>query len=173
MFPSRYSGNDNVGSFFELIREGGIRVPGSLAPCTGALILGQAVVAAGLVPILIIIVAVTGIGSFTIPNYSLSIGIRIARFIIVIFGAIAGFFGVSLAIVGLALIASNMKSFGVPFLSPIAPKTMVNPDVIFRQPIWKHKIRPDFLNTLDRSRQGPKARGWKKDKGGDRNDKGR
>ncbi len=162
---------------FELIREGGIRVPGVIGNTlgiVGALILGQAAVAAGLVsPILIIIVAVTGIGSFTIPNYSLSIGIRIARFIIVIFGAIAGFFGVSLAIVGLALIASNMKSFGVPFLSPIAPKTMVNPDVIFRQPIWKHKIRPDFLNTLDRSRQGPKARGWKKDKGGDRNDKGR
>ncbi len=58
---------------FELIREAGLRVPGPIGPTLGiigALILGQAAVAANIVsPILIIIVAVTGIGSFAIPNY--------------------------------------------------------------------------------------------------------
>ncbi|MBC7326018.1 MAG: spore germination protein, partial [Moorella sp. (in: Bacteria)] len=53
---------------FELIREASIRVPGPIGPTlgiVGALILGQAAVAANIVsPILIIIVAVTAIGSF-------------------------------------------------------------------------------------------------------------
>jgi len=42
--------------------------------------LGQAAVAAGFVsPALIIIVAVSGLGSFCIPNISLSLAIRIIR----------------------------------------------------------------------------------------------
>lgn len=159
---------------FELIREGGIRVPGVIGNTlgiVGALILGQAVVAAGLVsPILIIIVAVTGIGSFVIPNYSLSLGVRIARFIILLFGAIAGFYGVSLAIVGLLLAMANMKSFGVPFLSPIGPKTVANPDIIIRFPLFFQKIRPDYMNTINRRKQGKTVRGWKKGKGGSEND---
>jgi len=60
---------------FELIREAGLRVPSPIGPTLGiigALILGQAAVAANIVsPILIIVVAVTGIGSFAIPNFSL------------------------------------------------------------------------------------------------------
>lgn len=162
---------------FELIREGGIRVPGVIGNTlgiVGALILGQAAVAAGLVsPILIIIVAVTGIGSFVIPNYSLSLGIRIARLIVLLFGTIAGFYGISLAIVGLFLVMANMKSFGVPFLAPIGPKTVTNPDIIIRFPLFLQKIRPDYMNTLNRSKQGEVTRGWKKGKGGNKNDKGR
>ncbi len=162
---------------FELIREGGIRVPGVIGNTlgiVGALILGQAAVAAGFVsPALIIIVAVTGISSFVIPTYSLSLSIRILRFIVLIFGAVAGFYGVSLAIIGLALVATNMKSFGVPFLSPIAPKAVTGHDVIIRYPTWEQEKRPDATNALNQSRQGPQARGWKKSKGGDNNDKGR
>ncbi len=162
---------------FELIREGGIRVPGVIGNTlgiVGALILGQAAVAAGFVsPALIIIVAVTGISSFVIPNYSLSLAIRILRFVVFIFGAIAGFYGVSLSIIGLALIASSMKSFGVPFLSPVGPKAVKGHDVIIRYPTWKQNKRPDVSNTLNQSRQGPIVRGWKKNKGEDNNDKRR
>ena len=162
---------------FELIREGGIRVPGVIGytlGIVGALILGQAAVAAGFVsPALIIIVAVTGISSFVIPTYSLSLSIRILRFIVLIFGAVAGVYGVSLAIIGLALVATNMKSFGVPFLSPIAPKAVTWHDVFIRYPTWEHEKRPDATNALNQSRHGPQARGWKKSKGGDNNDKGR
>lgn len=162
---------------FELIREGGIRVPGVIGNTlgiVGALILGQAAVAAGLVsPILIIIAAVAGIGSFVIPNYSLSIGIRILRFIIILYGVVAGFFGISLAIVSISLIACNMKSFGVPFLSPIAPKTIGSHDLIIKYPVYMQRIRPDYFNNPDRSRQGPVARNWKNSKGGSKNDKRR
>lgn len=151
---------------FELIREGGIRVPGVIGQTlgiVGALILGQAAVQAKLVsPILIIIVAVTGLGSFTMPNYSLGLGLRIMRFFFTFLAAFLGFYGLSLGIFIIGCIACSMKSFGVPFLSPVAPKTASSPDLVLRQPIWKQQARPDVLNTQNKSRQGNPSRKWKK-----------
>jgi len=149
---------------FELIREGGIRVPsviGQTLGIVGALILGQAAVAAGLVsPLLVIIVSITGLGSFAIPNYTLAIAIRIERFLFIFAGAVLGFYGISLMAVLLSYFACSMKSFGVPYFVPVAPKTKVNPDVILRYPIWTQKERPDALNTPDRKRQGDNPKLW-------------
>ena len=69
---------------FELIREAGLRVPspmGATIGIVGALILGEAAVNANIVsPILIIIVAITGICSFAIPDFSLGFSLRLWRF---------------------------------------------------------------------------------------------
>jgi spore germination protein KA len=150
---------------FELIREGGIRVPGvsgNTLGIIGALILGQAAVQAGLVsPILIIIVAVSGLGSFAIPNYSLSLGVRIIRFILIIFGFLGGFYGISAGITIMFALALSMKSFGVPFFTPYAPSTNRNKDLILRSPIYNQKERPDFLNTENDMQMGNEPRGWK------------
>ncbi|MCX7920547.1 MAG: spore germination protein [Clostridia bacterium] len=158
---------------FELIREGGIRIPGVIGQTLGiigALILGQAAVAAGLVsPILIIIVAVTGLGSFAIPNYPMGLGIRVIRFLFIFYAAILGFYGISLALFLTACIACSMKSFGVPFFSPVAPKTKSNPDLVVRQPIWRQKERSDYLNTQNKKRQDNNARGWVNKNKGDKN----
>ena len=149
---------------FELIREGGIRVPGitgNTLGIIGALILGQSAVSAGLVsPSLIIVVAVTGLGSFTIPNYSLALAIRIARFIMIGFGAVAGFYGVSVGFTIFCALALSMKSFGVPFFTPVAPKTRSNQDKIIRGPLYKQEDRPDYLNTKDEKRMGDHPRKW-------------
>lgn len=149
---------------FELIREGGIRVPsviGQTLGIVGALILGQAAVAAGLVsPLLVIVVSITGLGAFAIPNYSLALAIRIERFFFIFAGAFFGFYGIALMSVLLAYFACSMKSFGVPYFSPVAPKTKANPDVISRYPIWMQKNRPDELNTLNRKRQGNNPKLW-------------
>lgn len=157
---------------FELIREGGIRIPGVIGQTLGiigALILGQAAVAAGLVsPILIIIVAVTGLGSFAIPNYPMGLGLRLLRFVFTFLAAILGFYGISIGLFSLACVACSMKSFGVPFFSPVAPKSKTNPDLIIRQPIWRQNMRPDYLNTPNRKRQGDNARGWDKKVKGDK-----
>ena len=73
---------------FELIREAGVRVPSPVGPTigiVGALVLGQAAVSANIVsPILIIIVALTGIASFAIPDYSFGFHLRITRFIFIL-----------------------------------------------------------------------------------------
>ncbi|MGI6086185.1 MAG: spore germination protein, partial [Acetivibrionales bacterium] len=164
---------------FELIREGGIRVPGitgNTLGIIGALILGQSAVSAGLVsPSLIIIVAVTGLGNFAIPNYSLALAVRITRFFIVGFGAIAGLYGISVGFTVFCALALSMKSFGVPFFTAIAPKTRSNKDRIIRSPLHRNVQRPDYLNTQNERRTGENPRGWitSKPGGGRDNDQGR
>ncbi len=150
---------------FELIREAGIRIPGTIGPTLGiigALILGQAAVAASIVsPILIIVVAATGIGSFAIPSFAYAYSFRILRFGYIILGALAGFLGISLGLFlhGLTLVTS--KSFGVPFMAPFAPRTAGGlGDVVFKEPIWKQERRPDYLNPKDEVRQPKISRGW-------------
>ena len=149
---------------FELIREGGIRVPsiiGQTLGIVGALILGQAAVNAGLVsPLLVIVISITGLGSFAIPNYTLAIAVRIERLLFIFAGAVLGFYGISLMAVLLTYLACSMKSFGVPYFVPVAPKTKLNPDIIFRYPIWTQKERPDAFNTPNRKRQGSNPKLW-------------
>ncbi len=149
---------------FELIREAGIRVPGVIGQTLGiigAIILGQAAVTAGLVsPVLIIVISITGLGSFAIPNFSLAFGVRISRFIFIICGAIAGFYGIAAGIFIFGGLACSLKSFGVPYFSPVAPKTTSGHDTIVRMPPWMQKTRPDFINTSDRTRMGKVVRGW-------------
>ncbi len=149
---------------FELIREGGIRVPsviGQTLGIVGALILGQAAVSAGLVsPLLVIVVSITGLGSFAIPNYSLALSVRMVRFAFIFAGAVLGFYGLSLMGILLMALACSMKSFGVPYFSPIAPKTKDSKDVIFRHPIWSQNDNPDTLNTAGKEMKGKNKKLW-------------
>lgn len=153
---------------FEFIREAGIRIPGPLGSTLGiigGLILGQAAVAANIVsPILIIIVAVTGIGSFAIPNFSLGYAYRILRFAYIFLGGIAGFFGITAGIFLQGIWFAAAKSFGVPFLSPLGPVTKGSmADQILRAPIWKLEKRPDYLNVKKTNKQDKISRQWMKD----------
>ncbi|NLI13339.1 MAG: spore germination protein [Peptococcaceae bacterium] len=158
---------------FELIREAGLRIPGvmgSTIGIVGALILGQAAVQANIVsPILVIIVAVTGLSSFAIPYYSLSFTLRIYRFIYIALGATLGFFGISMGIFAQVALTANLKSFGVPYLAPTGPKTMGGPDIVTRLPAFFHEKRPDYVNPQDITRQPRVSRGWLRRKGGEKN----
>lgn len=157
---------------FELIREAGIRIPGPIGPTlgiVGALILGQAAVAANVIsPILIIVVAVTGIGSFTFPDYSLSFTTRFMRFGYIFLGAMAGFLGISTGVFIQGIWLSAAKSFGVPFLAPYGPHTAnAFMDSIIRSPVWKIERRPDYMNAKDDTRQPHISRGWTESGGED------
>jgi spore germination protein KA len=150
---------------FELILEAGIRRPGPLGPTLGiigALILGQAAVAANIVsPILIIIVAVTGIGSFAIPNFGLGLSYRLLRFIFIFLASMAGFLGITFGLFIYGVWSCSVKSFGVPFMTPVGPKTSSNFLVQFmRSPIWKQEKRHDYLNVKDANKQSKISRQW-------------
>lgn len=153
---------------FEFIREAGVRIPGPLGPSLGiigGLILGQAAVAANIVsPILIIIVAVTGIGSFAIPNFSLGYAFRILKFVYIFLGATAGFLGITTGLFLHGIWLTSAKSFGVPFMSPMGPVTKGDMGFqILRAPIWKQEKRPDFLNVKNNKKQPPISRQWEQD----------
>jgi spore germination protein KA len=131
---------------FEILREAGVRIPTPIGPTigiVGALILGQAAVEANVVsPILVIIVAITGLASFAIPEISLSFMIRIARFLFLFAGAFMGFFGLAtLFTISLAYV-SHIKSFGVYFMSPYAPTYKSSKDLVARPPQRKQWLRP-------------------------------
>lgn len=137
---------------FELLREAGLRVPtpfGSTIGIIGALILGEAAVSANLVsPILIIIVAITGICSFSIPDFSLSFSFRVFRFLYIILGYLCGLLGIASGLFIQIGILANLNSFGVPYLSSYSPNIFSNSvSSYFIRPIWKRERRPNFLNT--------------------------
>ncbi len=149
---------------FELIREAGLRIPGVMGATigiVGALILGQAAVQANIVsPILVILVAVTGLSSFAIPYYSLAFSLRIYRFFYIALGTIMGFFGISMGLLAQVLLTANLKSFGSPYLAPAGPKTSDWADVVTRAPVFFHDRRPDYINPQEVTRQPKVSRGW-------------
>ena len=151
---------------FELIREAGLRVPtpfGSTIGIIGALILGESAVSANLVsPILIIIVAITGICSFTIPDFSLSFSFRIFRFLYIILGYLCGLLGIAMGMFIQFAILVNLKSFGAPYFAPYVPATNLNASLsYFIKPIWARETRADFLNTKRPKQEGKFSRKWK------------
>ncbi|MHB8917003.1 MAG: spore germination protein [Desulfocucumaceae bacterium] len=155
---------------FELVREAGLRIPGiigSTIGIVGALILGQAAVQANIVsPILVILVAVTGLASFSIPYYSLAFAVRIYRFFYIIMGAMLGFYGITIVLFAQILLTANLNTFGVPYLSPAGPRTYAGPNVVYRLPLFLHRRRPDYLNPGDDVRMAGDPRGWLKGGGG-------
>lgn len=109
----------------EILREAGLRLPkpiGQTIGIVGGLVIGEAAVQAGIVsPIMVIVVAVTAISSFTIPQYNAGIALRILRFIAMIFAAVFGLYGVVLFFLMLCSHLVKLKSFGVPYISLAAP----------------------------------------------------
>jgi spore germination protein KA len=149
---------------FELIREAGVRIPSVIGPTigiVGALILGQAAVSASIVsPILIIIIAITALASFVVPNYNASFTIRILRFLFVILAGFLGFYGIAFGVFLMALHAATITSFGVPFLTPIAPYHPQNKDRVIRPRGFDQRYRPVFTRPLDWIRQEKNTRPW-------------
>lgn len=110
---------------FDLLREAGTRMPtaiGTSLSFVGAIIIGQSSVDAGLIsPIIVIIVALTGIGVLAIPNYKLNLATTITKYILAIISVAFGSFGFTLALVMLLVHLSSLRSFGVDYFAPFAP----------------------------------------------------
>ena len=135
---------------FYLINEAGTRMPqqvGSALGIVGALILGQAAVSASIIsPILIIIVALTGLGNYAVPDYAFSLGLVIARLFIILCGSLLGLYGVCIASFILLTGLCAMRSIGCPYVAPIAPHRPHNPDILLRLPIWLQTRRRFFAS---------------------------
>ncbi|WP_199620175.1 spore germination protein [Paenibacillus alkalitolerans] len=141
----------------ELLREAGIRLPkpiGQTIGIVGGLVIGEAAVAAGIVsPIMVIVVAITAISSFTLPSYSFAIAIRIIRFGAMLAAGVFGLFGIIMVYIMINIHIANLKSFGVPYSTPFAPFfTSDWKDLLFRAPLMMLRKRPQMLQTDDENR---------------------
>ncbi len=152
-------------SFF-LLNEASTRVPSLIGPSVGlvgALILGQAAVSASIIsPILIIVIALTGLGNYTVPNYGVGIGIQISRLAILLAGALLGIYGIILMLGIMITYLCGMTSFSEPYMAPIAPYHPHNGDIVIRAPLWR-QTKPLYLsNPKTWIRKAPgRMRRWK------------
>jgi len=148
----------------ELIREAGIRLPspiGETIGIVGGLIIGDAVVTAGLVSnVMVIVIALTAIMSFTISSYEMGNTVRILNLPIMISAALFGFVGIVFSFLLILIHLCKLESFNVPYFAPLAP---IHPsglkDSIVRLPIWFLKRRPASLRPQKRIKQG-ESREW-------------
>ncbi|GIN84663.1 spore germination protein KA [Heyndrickxia sporothermodurans] len=144
---------------FEILREAGVRLPkaiGQTVSIVGALVIGQAAVQAGIVsPAMVIIVSITAIANFATPSFSMAIAARLIRFLFMFFAATLGFYGLIMAVLAMTIHLCSLRSFGVPYMSPLAPFIPNNADdTIIRMPIWAFKERPRLINQKNIIRAG-------------------
>ena len=114
-----------MGFVFEGLREAGVRLPrpvGQAVSIVGGIVLGQAAITAGLVsPAMIIVVGLTGIASFTVPSLSLTTSQLILRIVFLLGGAVVGLYGVIIIYLFVLGHLLSLRSFGIPYLFPLAP----------------------------------------------------
>lgn len=149
--------------FFELVREAGLRIPNAIGSAVGVvsgLILGQAAVDANIVsPVTLIIVAITGISNAAIPDYDLSVGIRISKFSLILLGGLFGLTGLSFGLVSLALIVGSQRSFGVDMAQTTEIRT-ASTGIFVQTPLWMQEMRAKYLGAKERRQQPNVSREW-------------
>jgi len=132
---------------FEGLREAGVRLPkaiGSAVSIVGGLVVGQAAVEAGIISApTVIVVATSGIASFTIPRYNMGFSYRILRFFVLFLAGTIGLYGIAIGFLFILVHQVNLQSFGMPFMAPVAPLDVKQlRDAIIRVPRWFLSERP-------------------------------
>ncbi len=140
---------------FDLINEAGLRAPGTMGNALGivsGLILGESAVSADIAsPLLLIVVAASGLGGFCVPSYALSIGLKIVQLLFLTAGAAGGLFAMALLLVFLLCAACAMRSVGSPLTAPVTPPRRANPDFLVRLPMKFQKARAFFAKRSSKA----------------------
>lgn len=131
---------------YEIMREAGLRLPKSIGHAVsiiGALVIGDAVVNAGLVGApMLVVVAVTAIASYVI--YPLYESISVLRIIFILLGGLTGIYGIALGICVLCVNICAVNPYGVPFSAPISPLSVRSMGDVFIRQNWKKLVKHGF-----------------------------
>lgn len=142
--------------FFELIKESGLRIPGNVGSATtviSGIVIGQVAVQAGLVgAIMVITISLSGVAEFIVPAERQVIPTY--RLIILLLGGTLGLFGIVCALIVMIVHLVSVRSFGVPYMYPIAPYDKEGmKDFITMRPLREMKYRPKYIaNREERKR---------------------
>lgn len=123
----------------ELLRESGARLPtkvGQTIGIVGGVVIGTAAVEAGITSnVLLIVVALSALASFTAPNYLMGTTARLIRFPMIFLAGTLGIVGIVYGMSFLVVHLLKLTSLGRPYLAPIYPFRWEDLNkVIFRLP---------------------------------------
>ena len=143
--------------FIEIIKEASLRMPtktGQTLGVIGGIVIGQAAVEAGMASqVLIVMVGISTIGSFLVPNYLVTKANSLIQFILLVFSSFLGIVGIVLAMIIVLAHLNGLSSLKQPYLSPVAPfhgKDWL--DLFIRGPLTKMKERPEHIKPLKMKR---------------------
>lgn len=152
----------------ELLREAGARLPtkvGQTIGIVGGIVIGTASVEAGLTSnVLLIIIALAALASFTTPVYRMGNTIRLLRFPFLFFAELWGLLGIVISFCFLITHLIRLTSLGRPYLEPLYPPRKVDmKDALIRLPFKSQSKRPLFLRPKQTKRMDKKDAQKKKD----------
>lgn len=137
---------------YELLQESGIHLPqaiGQSVSTIGGIVVGTAAVEAGLIaPMVLIVVSVTGICGFVLPNRDLAQAVRVWRFLIALLGMLAGLWGVLTGAIVLLIHLGSIRCLGICYLKPFPGKRG-----LMRRRLKNEKERNTDLHPEDRKNQ--------------------
>ncbi len=141
----------------ELLREAGARLPtkvGQTIGIVGGIVIGTAAVQAGLTSnVLLIVVALSALASFTTPVFQISNVIRLLRFPFLVFAQLLGLVGIAVCFAFVLVHLLKLSSIGRPFLTPVYPlRTRDLKDALFRLPFDRQNYRPLITRAEDKVR---------------------
>lgn len=144
----------------ELLREAGVRLPtkvGQTIGIVGGIVIGTAAVQAGITSnILIIIVALGALSSFTTPSYMMGNVIRIIRFPLILLAGLWGFYGIMLGFCFILVHLLRQTSLGSPYMAPFYPPRLIDwRDSIVRLPLPFTFKRPTNTRPEDEDKYKP------------------
>ena len=85
---------------------------------------------------------------------------ELRRFIFIVLGFTAGFLGIGTGLFVYLTLLCSLKSFGVPYTTPITPSSSDN-NGYFIPPIWKQEYRDSFLSPKRKKSQAKISMKWK------------
>lgn len=130
----------------EFIRMASIHTPNALSTSMGliaGIIIGEMAINLGIISEQVVLLgAISAIGSYITPSYELSLANKITKIILLIIAYLFGLYGVICGCLFLVIYLANLKSFGRRYLYPLIPfnfKKLLNQ--IFRKPYHNYKDR--------------------------------
>lgn len=147
---------------FEILREAGLRLPqaiGQTISIVGALVMGDAAIAAGLVGApLVITIAFTAVCTFAVP--ALNDQQTLLRWLFLAAASLLGGFGIALGVILLVLHVISLRSFGFSYLAPFAPFEPADlKDTVIRAPLWLMRRRPVAFTRKNKVREDTRVPG--------------
>lgn len=136
---------------FDIVIESSSRLPSAVGQAigiVGAIILGQSAVQASLIsPTIVIVVALSGLAVYTQPSPTMLGPVRVMKYLVLAAAAIFGLYGVVWIVIFLIINAVSARSFGYPYMFPLAPFNVRGMlDIAIRRPNYQLKYRPHMLS---------------------------